>query len=149
MDSRLVAVEGQGQYTLDSNGNLTARGNEIYTYDTHNRLIEATVNGVTATYAYNYRGQRISKTVGGQTTLYFYGPRGHLIAEIDAATGQTIRAYVWLEDQPLAYITGGQVYFIHNDHLGTPLALTDSNCNVVWRARYMPFGHIRKTGSVV
>lgn len=104
-----------------------------------NRLLQTTVNGATATYTYNYRGQ---------TTLYFYGPNAHLIAEVDAATGQTIRAYVWLEDRPLAYITGGQVYYVHADHLGTPLALTDDTGAVVWRARYTPFGQATITGSV-
>jgi RHS repeat-associated protein len=30
--------------------------------------------------------------------------------------------------------------FVHTDHLGTPLKLTDENGTVVWRADYKPFG---------
>ena len=32
------------------------------------------------------------------------------------------------------------LYYIHNDHLGTPQVLTDENGQVVWRAVYNPFG---------
>ncbi len=33
-----------------------------------------------------------------------------------------------------------KVYFYHTDPAGTPLAMTDSNGSVVWRADYKPFG---------
>jgi RHS repeat-associated protein len=33
-----------------------------------------------------------------------------------------------------------QVYFYYNDPAGTPLAISDSTGNVVWRANYLPFG---------
>lgn len=34
----------------------------------------------------------------------------------------------------------GKVYFVHNDHLGTPKVLTDEIGNVVWSATHDPFG---------
>jgi len=37
-------------------------------------------------------------------------------------------------------IVAGNIYYYHNDHLGTPLLLTDDNQAVVWSADYMPFG---------
>ena len=33
-----------------------------------------------------------------------------------------------------------KVYFIHNDHLGTPQVMTDARQRVVWKADYLPFG---------
>ena len=33
-----------------------------------------------------------------------------------------------------------EVYYVHNDHLGTPQAITDKNQAIVWQARYDPFG---------
>ncbi len=41
------------------------------------------------------------------------------------------------------------VYYVHNDHLGTPLALTDSTGSTVWRASYDPFGEVTITTQVV
>jgi RHS repeat-associated protein len=35
---------------------------------------------------------------------------------------------------------GEKVFFYHTDPAGTPLAMTDSNGTVVWRADYRPFG---------
>ncbi|HHJ20188.1 MAG TPA: hypothetical protein ENJ84_10275, partial [Gammaproteobacteria bacterium] len=34
----------------------------------------------------------------------------------------------------------GQVYYVHNDQLGTPQVLTDETGAVVWKATYDPFG---------
>ena len=39
-----------------------------------------------------------------------------------------------------AAYSGEAVYFYHIDPAGTPLAMTDVNGNVVWRADYLPFG---------
>ncbi len=35
---------------------------------------------------------------------------------------------------------GGVLYYVHNDPLGTPQALTDESGTVVWKADYDPFG---------
>lgn len=34
-----------------------------------------------------------------------------------------------------------RVYYVHADHLGTPIAMTDDQQEVVWQARYDPFGN--------
>ncbi|MFV8382840.1 RHS repeat-associated core domain-containing protein [Vibrio parahaemolyticus] len=68
-----------------------------------------------------------------------------LLAEVDAGTGQTQREYVWLDGQLVAYLADGTVYHVHNDHLGTPQALTDELGEVVWKAQYTPFGRASVT----
>jgi len=35
-----------------------------------------------------------------------------------------------------------QIFYIHNDHLGTPQVVTDENQNVVWEGEYGPFGEL-------
>ena len=50
-----------------------------------------------------------------------------------------------LNNQPFAVIDysnnpQGELYYIHNDHLGTPQALTNEAATVVWQAHYRPFG---------
>lgn len=36
--------------------------------------------------------------------------------------------------------TPAALYYVHNDHLGTPQAMTNSSGTVVWKASYDPFG---------
>ncbi len=39
-------------------------------------------------------------------------------------------------------LAGEYVLFYHNDTLGSPVAVTDINGNIVWRADYEPFGNV-------
>jgi RHS repeat-associated protein len=50
--------------------------------------------------------------------------------------------YIYLGDQPIASVgpSTGNVYFLHDDRLGTPQAATDSNQTLMWSASYQPFG---------
>ena len=41
-----------------------------------------------------------------------------------------------------------QIYYIHNDQLATPKALTDQNQNVVWSADAAPYCNATTTGAV-
>ncbi|WGW02084.1 RHS repeat-associated core domain-containing protein (plasmid) [Vibrio sp. YMD68] len=131
---------GSITYSYDANGNTIGRGTDVFVYDAFNRLTEATVNGETSTYHYNSAHQRVRKSAGGVDVLYVYGLDGELLAEVDAGTGQTLREYVWLDGQLVAYLVDGTVYHVHNDHLGTPQALTDETGATVWKASYSPFG---------
>jgi len=36
-----------------------------------------------------------------------------------------------------------EVYFVHNDHLGTPRVITDKNQQVVWKGHMTPFGEMK------
>lgn len=139
---------GTRNYSYDGNGNTTDNGNRQFTYGDHNRLKEAQVAGSpVATYTYNGKGERVKK-IGTDTTLFFYDQGGQLIAETDA-TGNTLREYLYVDGQPLAYVTGGNVNFIHTDHLGTPQLLTDTNQQVVWSADYKPFGEATITTETI
>jgi RHS repeat-associated protein len=58
-----------------------------------------------------------------------------------AATASTVlREYVMLDGMPLALIEGGQIRYVHADHLGTPQKMTDGSGALVWDAVYKPFG---------
>ena len=35
-----------------------------------------------------------------------------------------------------------RLHYYHNDHLGTPLFLTDASGTVVWKGEYYPFGEL-------
>ncbi len=111
-------------------------------------VITVTVNEpAVATYTYNAMGQRVSKTIGSEIIHFVYDQGGQLIAEIDASTGQTVREYVYANGEQTAVIDdtdtlNEEMYFVHNDHLGTPQSLSDESEQVVWSADYEPFGRV-------
>ncbi|MEX0902321.1 MAG: carboxypeptidase regulatory-like domain-containing protein [Pseudohongiellaceae bacterium] len=106
---------------------------------------------------HNALGQRVAKTVNGDataTTHFIYDQAGRVIAEIDAATGQTTREYVYVNGQQIALVDdpGTQdeaTYFVHNDHLGTPQRITDEQQEVVWAGSYEPFGEVEETVATI
>jgi RHS repeat-associated protein len=100
----------------------------------------ANQNTPLATYAYNYLGQRAAKTASSAITQFVYDGIGQLLAENNGATGAAQTEYVWLDDMPLALVTGGNLHFIHTDHLGTPQKATDARQNLAWDIVPRPFG---------
>jgi len=137
--------------THDANGSITAKNSTVgapdlgYEYDARNRLIRATSDDGAVTilgeYAYNGLGQRVGKASDGEVLAYRYGLAGELLAILDDS-GQVIREVVYLNGQPLAVVDheADAVYYVHNDHLGTPRALSDESGARVWTAVYDPFG---------
>lgn len=105
------------------------------------------VGTVTNTYAYNGFGQRVRKfasTGATSTVIYVYDHQGKLIGEY-SNTGAAIREYVWMQGEPLAVFTPNgtnppNVFFLHNDHLGTPRVAMDGASNIRWRWLSEPFG---------
>ena len=82
----------------------------------------------------------MKKVAGGSTTIYHYDLQGNLIEETDGS-GNLIADYVYAGTNRIAMIKpGNTVYYYHNDHLGTPLAMTNQAGQVVWSASYLPFG---------
>lgn len=135
--NRLLSVtrgESTRSFSYDANGNLISESDfngqtRSYSYNDDNRMVSAG----SATYSYNALGQRVRKTVSGVTTDFIYSPAGQLLAE------GTTKQYIYFAGQPVAYIKNNQVYYIHNDHLGRPEALTNSSGTVVWRAQLAAF----------
>ncbi len=139
---------GGVSYGFDNDGNTTSQGARQYTYNQNQRLVQVVDGAMTATYAYNDDGQRVKKNVNGTVTIFHYDLHGQLIAESNGAGAITAR-YVYLNGQPLAKIEGTNVYYYHNDALGTPQKMTDSTGTVVWAADYKPFGEATVTVSTI
>ncbi len=133
-----------------------------YIYNHEKRLIAVKRNNqLIAEYAYNPQGQRVKKTVNGNTTWYLYNENG-LAAEYAGqgcssvagagcagATnigGALIKEYqfhpqkTWMTDPLFMRTAANDVYYYHNDHLGTPQQLLDSAGKIVWQATYSAFG---------
>jgi RHS repeat-associated protein len=148
-------------YTYDNGGNILTdtRPGEVFafTYNARNRPASVTRNSVAyATYGYNAFEQLVSRSTsaaGGPsgTVHYIHDRDGHIIAEADAATGQTSREYIWMAandneptDLPLAVVddvtTTPVLLMVHTDHLGRPIIMTDATKATVWQASYKPWG---------
>lgn len=84
---------------------------------------------------------------------FHYDQRGNLIAE-SRKNGKPVREYIYLGNYRLAMAATRmgkgkaqpnlkkplKLYFVHNDHLGSPLKVTDAKQRTVWEAGLSPFG---------
>jgi YD repeat-containing protein len=147
-DTRTFGYDAAGNVTADTRYDGTAFA---YVYDQRGRLAELKRNAVTeATYLVDARHLRVAKLTslpGIGSRHYLYDQDGHLLAEADAATGQVLRDYVWLGDQPLAAVTdvdtaSPRTHYIHTDHLGTPELITQADKTVAWNPTLTPFGEL-------
>ena len=164
-------------FAYDAAGNTVTeqRGRETlsFTYNLRNRPVTVSRSGTSPTqtsrYAFNALEQMVQRSTnapGGPagTVHYVYGLDGALLAEVDGATGATLRDYIWLPlddvspaadndneegaqtpPLPLGLVTGVNtptpaLLMVHADHLGRPLRLTDASRATVWAAAYDPFG---------
>jgi len=140
--NRLTTIDGQS-VPYDATGNILTLAGDTFTYGARNRRQTTERNGtLIAEYEYNALGQRTHKSHAGTETHFVHGRNGQLI-------GEAIREYVYLESEPLAMIHQGAVYYFHNDQLGSPLKLTDSNQNVAWGGVRAPFGEMTVSTNAV
>ena len=109
-------------------------------------------------YTYNGKGQRIiKKTKSGDGDdegdddgeydhhiVFHYDLSGKL-SEETKADRKLIADYIYLNGSPLAMIRKQhykeEIFFYHNDHLGTPKVITDKLKKVVWNVEFDPFGN--------
>ncbi|MEX5533295.1 RHS repeat-associated core domain-containing protein, partial [Pseudomonas syringae] len=150
------------EYKYDAWGNLVEKIVGIvrwqtFTYDSENRLVktETMANSQvesTSSYQYDSLGRRVAKQweikgktdqkrflwqglrllreeSQGQSSLYLYEPGSYApLARVDQQEGEA----------------ENKVYYFHTDQIGTPLEMTDVEGQIVWQAKYRPWGAIEK-----
>jgi RHS repeat-associated protein len=146
---QLITGSFNKTFTFDANGNTNTEGIREYVYNQNQRLIRVVDGGATAgEYTYNGNGQRVKKDVNGTIAIFHYNQSGQIIAESNNV-GTINTEYLYLNGQPLSKIEGANIYYYHNDHLGTPQKMTDASGTVVWAADYKPFGEATITVSTI
>jgi RHS repeat-associated protein len=141
---RLIQAD-DARLVYDEVGNLIEkrRAESVirYSYDPDNRLIAVeSKEGGRIEFAYDAFGRRIAKkTKDGETG--FLWDCDHLLAE-----DRCERPYEYVFEPgsfaPLCRFDKGGFEAYHNDHIGTPLELTDESGKQVWSAVYDVYGHI-------
>ena len=132
-------------YSYDASGNTTGYSTATATYNNRGRMKTLTKASVTASYVYSVLGQLIKQGGGpSSTVLYMYDEAGHLVGEY-TSTGALIQETVWLGDIPIATLRPNgaalSIYYVHTDHLNTPVRVTRPSDNVLmWMWYASPFG---------
>ena len=125
---------------VDGRGNATTVGANTFTYDFANQPVS--VNGaVHEVYAYDANLKRV-RTGTGLTAVYsIYSVVSGNVILIDEVGGD-LTEYA-SAGQASVRLKNGVREFTHSDHLGGPIAATDSSGVVQWRESYNPFGEKR------
>ena len=128
----------------DLKGNLTTNKNgDQYIWDKLNRLIEVknASNTQIAIYFYNADNLRVQKTTPAGTEQYYYsGSRVVVETNINqTVTKEYIHGGLYI-DEVITVTNSAATYFYLHDLRFNVYGLTDTNGNVVERARYEGFG---------
>jgi RHS repeat-associated protein len=135
--SNRLAKVGATAYSHNAAGSVLDNGPTSFRYDARGRLAGLTTSaGVVYSYGINGLGQRVAKTSTALSTggrRYAYDEAGRLLGEYDR-TGARVQEHVYLGEMPVAVIgSGGGVYYVHSDHLGTPRQILSTTQQLRWR----------------
>lgn len=143
-------------YKYDTDGNMIRKVNKStndttkFIWDIENKLIQVDLpSAEKIEYYYGPLGRRLAKVVNGAAKEYRYDGE-HLILELDTQN-IIITAYTFGSgrDHLLAMERNSKNYFYLVDGLGSVVALTDTDGNVVQKYSYGVFGNIVKdSGSI-
>jgi len=142
-------VGGQ-TYSYDNNGNLQSGSGRNYTWNAENQpsIISYNVGTNNESYTYDADGERVSRSAGGglaQTITYYIGG----LYEFDNA-GNTRLLYHFggqvVAERVSGNATGGQLYYLHGDHLGSVSLMTGATGNLISSQEFKPWGEVRSGG---
>ncbi|MFL6603251.1 MAG: RHS repeat-associated core domain-containing protein [Steroidobacteraceae bacterium] len=144
---------GLNQYTAvggvsvgwDPRGNLTSDGSTTYSYDLENRLTGASGTSYNASLSYDPLGRLYQATSGSAITAFLYD--GDRIAIEYDGIGNLLRRYAYgpSGDNPLVWYERSGVgqsnrRYLHSDHHGSIIAVTDGYGGTLAVNQYDPYG---------
>jgi len=131
---------GSVGYSYDANGNRQGDGANTYSYDAENRLT-GLAGQVSLQNTFDGDGVRLIRTANGTTTVY--------VGDWYEVTNGVASAYYPFTGQPIALKQGSGLFYLHRDHLGSLVSVTNASGAEVGSARYWPFGGQRlSTGAL-
>lgn len=139
--NELVSINSTA-LSYDENGNLTDDSIYTYAYDYENHLVKVTRksdSAILVEYKYDSLGRRVEKLTSGVATAYYYNGHNVLEEQVEATTLATY-VYSYDADEVLSMERGGLTYYYHKNSLGSVVALTNSEGNIVEQYRYDAYG---------
>ena len=156
--NRLLQV-GQTYFTYDENGNIVRKMKNDYvekiSYDYRNLPDTISVSYNENQYdslflgydGKNRRYKKVVKSWDGETIRYSYNyavyDGTNLMEEYDR-DGNCVAQYIYLGLVRIAMIKDDQLYFFHFDRLGSVVAVTDEDGEVVWQGDYFAYGTMKQ-----
>lgn len=151
----IVSASGTRSISYDGRGNTLSEARPggasvSASYDGYARLLTYNRSGdPPQTNAYNGLDDRVGVTSGSTTHSFVYDPDGRLLGEYGASPSDVVAETIWLSPSaandnqpfggddgvggyaPLAVATGAgssaELYWVHGNHLGVPIAITDAS----------------------
>ncbi len=109
-----------------------------FDYDLSNQPVGMS-GTVSASYVYDGNLRRAKQVVNGETVYSVYGLGGDLLYRDNISSGTTTD-YLRAGGVSVGRLKNSTITYIHKDHLGSPVAATDTSGSVLWREHYLPFG---------
>ena len=138
---------------VDASGRPVRHGALALRYGAQRRIVEVRGDAGVTRYRYDAFGQRVGRS-GPSGERGFLHHANALAAE-SAADGRLLRQYLRWNGQLVAVLEHGvaadagaapsaALFWIHADHLGTPIAATDEAGRVAWRGDWDAFGRLAR-----
>ncbi len=150
-NNRLTAIRNTAGTTLvslgyDAQGNLSSKNGQAFSFDFGNRLRGALGS---ETYRYDGRGRRVQQSKPGSDALSFYSSAGQILFSYDKSGGEKTHENIYLNGSVIAEVDHDwpsnavlAVKYQHTDALGSPVAVTGSNGQLIERNDYEPYGAV-------
>lgn len=134
-----TAITGGLSFTpqYDDNGNLLNDDKHSYTYDYNNKLVRADES--TGTYKYDALGRRIAKNTPDENLTYYY-VGDQMVEEYNNGVLKASYLYGNEVDEVLQMRKTDNTYYYHTNHLGSTMALTDSQGELIEQVDYDAYG---------
>uniref|UniRef100_A0A7N6B9M1 Teneurin transmembrane protein 1 n=1 Tax=Anabas testudineus TaxID=64144 RepID=A0A7N6B9M1_ANATE len=140
---------GELQYTVDDDGFLRQRANDLFDYNS-NGLLTRVFNRVTehtVWYRYDGLGRRVAtKTSQGEQLQFFYADLSHptRVSHLYNHSSNLITSlYYDLQGHLIAMeLSSGEEYYVACDSVGSPRAVFSSKGRLVKEILYTPYGEV-------
>jgi len=153
--NQYTSISGFAAPVHDIDGNTTRLQSGLriwsYEYDAQNRLVSGTDGATTFQFRYDARNRCVSRVINGEVRYLTYDGWSLLEERDNAGQSRAKHVHGGALDEVLATVTPGGTRYLHEDGLGSVVALTGLTGAVVERVRYDAYGqpeHLTPAGVV-